>query len=353
MRKKFGAVILWMMIFVLIFTTGCGKNKPAVSEPDDVVVIETPENPSDVVDTGENLEGKVPSPISGIYVEKERIERRPFAVMFDNMVKARPQAGLDQAEVVYEFLAEGLITRYMGIFLINEPQTIGSVRSARPYFIDRALEYDALYVHVGGSEQAKSDIKALKMADIDALSRNSTIFWRKNHKQAPHNMYTSSQAIRKAASESKYNTEGVFESLKFHVHAAKPNGIETLKVSLPYSKNYTASFTYNQEEEIYYREINGKPHQDEISKQQLKAMNIIIQKAATKVIDSEGRLEIEMVGKGEGYYLTKGEMVEIAWEKKSRKAITRFFDKNGKEIQFNPGITWIQVVPKTMNPIFE
>ncbi|MTI53979.1 DUF3048 domain-containing protein [Geosporobacter ferrireducens] len=353
MRKRFGVGVLCITILVLIFAVGCSKNKPTGAEQDDIVVITDPADSNDVVDTREDLTGKVPSPISGIYVEQERIERRPFAVMFDNMVKARPQAGLDQAEIVYEFLAEGLITRYMGIFLINEPDTIGSVRSARPYFIDRALEYDALYVHVGGSEQAKSDIKALKMADIDALSRNSTIFWRKSHKQAPHNMYTSTQAIRKAASESKYNTEGVYERLKFHNSDVKPNGAEISKVGLPYSKNYTAAFIYNQEEGIYYREINGKSHQDEISKQQMTAKNIIVQKAATKVIDSEGRLEIEMVGKGEGFYLTQGEMLEITWEKKSRKAITRYYDKDGKEIQLNPGITWIQVVPKTMNPIFE
>ncbi len=353
MGKKFSIGTLCIIILVLVFTTGCSKNKPTVSEQDDVVVIENPVDSNDVVDTREDLAGKIPSPISGIYVEKERIERRPFAVVFDNMVKARPQAGLDQAEIVYEFLAEGLITRYMGIFLINEPDTIGSVRSARPYFIDRALEYDALYVHVGGSEQAKSDIKALKMADIDALSRNSTIFWRKNHKKAPHNMYTSTQAIRKAANESKYNQEGVYEKLKFHVSDVKPNGAAIVKVNIPYSKNYTATFIYHPEEGIYYREVNGNPHRDESSKQQLTAKNIIVQKSATKVIDSEGRLEVEMIGKGEGYYLTQGEMIELTWEKKSRKSITRYFDKDGKEIQLNPGITWIQVVPKNMNLIFE
>ncbi|MEW9122896.1 MAG: DUF3048 domain-containing protein [Thermotaleaceae bacterium] len=354
MRKKDYLKVLGILVCIFLLLSGCSKDKPVVSESDDVVVVvEDETDGEEVVDTREDLAGKVPSPISGLYVEPERIERRPIAVVFDNMVKARPQAGLDQAEIIYEFLAEGLITRYLGIFLINEPADIGSVRSARPYFIEKALEYDPLFVHVGGSEQAKSDIRALKMADIDALSRSSAIFWRKNHKVMPHNMYTNTTAIRKAAEDSKYSKEANYEKLKFYDKDVKNNGTPATKLDIPYSKNYTASFVYNEERAMYDRKVNDKNHVDEASKQQLAAKNIIIQKADTKVIDSEGRLEIELVGKGQGYYLTLGEIIEVTWEKKSKKSITRFFDKDGKEIQLNPGVTWIQVVSKSLTPITE
>ncbi len=97
----------------------------------------------------------IPSPLSGIYADEEKINRRVVAVMFDNHPKARWQAGLKDAEIVYEFPVEAPYTRYLGLFLINDPESIGPIRSSRPYFVTKVLEYDAVYVRVGGSEQAK------------------------------------------------------------------------------------------------------------------------------------------------------------------------------------------------------
>ncbi|MBB6217918.1 hypothetical protein HNQ80_004054 [Anaerosolibacter carboniphilus] len=350
-------VLTLIMSLILVFTvlSGCGKPAPASS---DVEIVESPdeENGSDEV-KGESEEQSnplgVPSPLSGIYTDKENISRRPIAVMLDNQSKARPQAGLDQAEIIYEALAEGGITRYMAIFLMNAPESIGPVRSARPYFIDKALEYDALYVHVGGSPQAFVDIKELKVADIDAMSRDGSIFWRKNHKKAPHNMYTSTNALRKAAQNSNYKAEGDFSSIHFNGEDADISGSLVSYVEIPYFKDYHPSFQYNEEDRKYYRSINGAPHLDEISKIHLHAKNIIIQKCDTEAIDSVGRLEMKVTGTGTGYFLTNGKMMEITWEKKSRKARTKYFDGNGKEIRLNPGVTWIELIPMKLESIFQ
>ncbi len=128
----------------------------------------------------------VQAPLSGLWVPEELTVKRPVAVMIDNHYKARPQSGLSEAEIVYEILAEGRITRYMAVFQLNEPEKLGPVRSARSYYIDKALEYDPLYVHVGGSPQAFDDVVRLQMADMDGLA--SGAFWRKQTQKKCHTM---------------------------------------------------------------------------------------------------------------------------------------------------------------------
>lgn len=354
-RNSFFCLLLVIFVGFALFS-GCVRPEPAVSEGEVIGSTEEKEEDSEIIQDEGSTEIKkegVPSPLSGIYTREENIQRRPMAVMLDNQSKARPQAGLDQAEIVYEMLAEGWITRYMAIFLIHEPETIGPVRSARPYFIDKALEYDALYVHVGGSPQAFADIKKLKVADIDAMSSGGSTFWRKSHKKAPHNMYTSANALRRAAQSSNYKKTGDFESLLFHEEDKSMGGSPASYVEIPYYKDYHPSFQYNAQEQKYYRFINGQPHLDEVSKAHLYAKNIIIQRCNTKIIDSVGRLEIEVTGKGTGYYLTNGEMVEITWEKESRRARTKYYDANGEEIRLNPGTTWIEVIPDNVEAVFE
>lgn len=351
-------MLLFLIAFTFSFLIGCDakKEEPVIIEQkteidindtDDVEIIDSEE-------TNEIQEVKkegLPSPISGIYTKEENINKRPFAVMLDNQIKARPQAGLDGAEIVYEILAEGNITRYMAIFLANEPNLIGPVRSARPYFLDKAMEFDALYVHDGGSPQALKDIRNLKIGDISAQSRGKDTFWRKNHKKRPHNEYTSADAIRKAAKQSRYKENVDFDKYIFNNEDQKIDGDSLTYVKIPYSKTYKPNFKYNDEDGLYYRCINEKPHLDEVSKVQLTAKNIIVQKAITKVIDSEGRKEISLVGKGRGFFITKGEIREITWEKKSRRAITRFFYEEGEEIRLNPGVTWIEVIPSNFELI--
>ncbi|MFT9497141.1 DUF3048 domain-containing protein [Anaerosolibacter sp.] len=342
------------IILVFILLAGCGKPAPAATE---VEILESPADESNSKDMEESESqaetSGVPSPISGIYTEPENISRRPIAVMLDNQSKARPQAGLDQAEIVYEALAEGGITRYMAIFLMNQPESIGPVRSARPYFIEKALEYDALYVHVGGSPQAFIDLKELKVADIDAMSRDGSIFWRKNHKKAPHNMYTSTNALRKAAQNSGYKAEGDFSSFAFNIEDTDINGSQVSSIEIPYFKDYHPSFQYNVEDKKYDRYINGKPHLDEISQIHLQAKNIIIQKCDTEIIDSVGRLEMTVTGTGTGYFITNGKMTEITWEKKARKGRTKYYDENGKEIRLNPGVTWVELIPMKLENVFQ
>ncbi|WIF94793.1 DUF3048 domain-containing protein [Caminicella sporogenes] len=352
------------LIMILLLFTGCSKSEPALKDDNSVEqsIIEEDNNKvvseNNIKDSIDNLdkkvndrEGKIKSPLTGLYIEKEQLNPRPIAVMIDNYYKARPQAGLSEADIIYEILAEGNITRYMAIIYSSKPSTIGPVRSARPYFISKALEYDPLYVHVGGSPQALKDVKALKMADIDALSCGKNTFWRKRHKPIPNNMYTSYEALIKEAHRRKYKANGNFKTLSFNEEDTDIEGQILKDIKFPYRKNYVSEFRYNDEEKLYYRYINNKPHRDEVTKIHLSAKNIIVQYTNTKVIDSKGRLDVNLIGKGKGFYITNGKIMKIIWKKGSRRDITRFYDLNENEIKLNPGITWYQIVPSNLKII--
>ena len=287
--------------------------------------------------------------LTGLMTDYDLSTRRPIAVMFDNFYTARPQAGLDKADIIYEILAEGLITRYMGIYYGDYPEHIGPVRSSRPYFVLKALEYDAYYVHVGGSMQALSDIKKYAVADIDGLT--SGAYWREKHKKAPHNVYTSAEALLKEAKRFGYKQDADFDFMDFNDTFTERTGDIATEITFVYKEptqtdkiGYHSSYKYNDEEKVYYRYTNGKPHLDEDSKVHLSCTNILVQYANTTVIDSEGRLKIDLIASGKGRYYTAGVYEEVTWEKASASAPTFFYDADGEKLVLNPGVTWIQVV---------
>ena len=346
MKKGF-----FLMIF-LLFLTSCSKVETRKVEEKILENTEELKKEEEIIEI--RKEG-IPSPISGIYASEVKVNRRPVAVMFDNHPNARWQSGLSQAEVVYEFLVEAPYTRYMGIYLIQEPNSIGPIRSSRPYFVSTLLEYDPIYVRVGGSAQAKKDILQLKIADIDGLSSSNAVLWKNKNvnKKAPHNTYTSMEAIRKTQIDRGYKLVGEYEGFKFHEEDEDLNGLNANKIVINYYKDNITSYTYNPEDKLYYRKKDGKDHIDELDKSPIVAKNIIIQDAKTKIIDKEGRLNIDLIGEGRGKYISNGKVIDVKWSKKSRNSKTYFFDEKGKEIVLNPGVTWIQVVRPDENIYIE
>ncbi len=375
MNRKY---LLQVLIVALAITTGCGsgvtETVAATPEvPSEPVVVEvedlefetvTAESAGNALE-GENaelpeqeeasaepeLELQARSPLTGMPVEESVLELRPTVVMLDNHYGARPQAGLSQADHIYEILAEGRITRYMAVFQSGSPSPVGPVRSARPYFIDRALEYDPYYVHVGGSMQAMTDIINLNMADIDGLSSGGSVFWRTRHKRIPHNMYSSIEAISKESQRKGYRQTGSFTGAKFNESLQSIGAEPALYLKAIYknptsrdSVGYYIEFKYNEETKRYERFVNGKPHVDENDGTPLCADNIIVQIAYHKVIDDEGRRRIDLIGQGKGYFITNGEKQEITWSKSDRYARTVYRNSAGDEISFNPGVTWFQIV---------
>lgn len=352
MKKRTALVTISLIMLIFVALTACTSKSSETDNSDLIIDNEDYQNEDEIEEGSEGssednndelvVPDGIPSPLSGIYSEEEKINRRPVAVMFDNDPKARWQAGLRQAEVVYEFLVEPPYTRYMGIFLINDPELIGPVRSARPYFVATLLEYDPLYVRVGGSEQAKADVKKYKVADIDGLY--SGAFWRntKTGKKAPNNMYISMEGIRKEQKRLKYNETGEYKGFTFNDIDYNIEGIEANEVLIKYYSNNTTKYEYDKENKVYKRYKDGKLHIDEIDNEVIVAKNIFILEAKTKIIDEAGRMEIQVIGQGKGYYITNGKCMNITWEKASVNDKIIFLDEQGNEIKLNRGVTWIQ-----------
>lgn len=337
MRRKSTYILV---LFILTISLAACKNEK-VEEP--VIIDEVIEPPTiEIVD--EPVLVGIPSPLSGLYAEEEKINRRVVAVMFDNHPSARWQAGLKDAEVIYEFQVEAPYTRYLGLFLINDPESIGPVRSARPYFVTKVLEFDAVYVRVGGSEQAKKDIINLKIPDIDSLSSESTVFWRNKNKKMPHNLYTSMEIIRSTQEKRKFRMTGETPAFKFNKNDLELDGFEAKDILIDYKGKNTTSYKYDEENKVYLRQKDGKDHIDESDNTQLTAKNIIVQVAKTKVLDNEGRLEIDLIGEGSGTYFSNGKGIQIKWVKKDRKGKTTYYTESGQELSLNIGNTWVQVI---------
>lgn len=292
--------------------------------------------------------GEVARKIDGVLVEKGRENFLPVTVMIENLASVRPQAGLQVANVVYEALAEGGITRFLAIYASgDELSEIGPVRSARPYFLTWAGEYKGIYVHAGGSPQSLAEIKDYAFSDLDQIFGNQNYFWRK--KEVPimeHGLFTSSQLLSFAIRDKKLSENGDFTAWKFKDEAVKserPSEEKTITIDFS-TFNYKVEYKYNAEKNLYLRYNGGVEHQDVLSKEQIHVKNVIIQYVKTSLADSS-RLAMETSGEGGVIVFLDGRMLNATWEKQDKDSRTRFQDEDGQEIELNRGNTWIEIVP--------
>ena len=357
-----------LLIFILITVTSCGSDgqnieekEPLEEEPKDEETgekieeedIKKPEEvdpKEEALRLIENLknEGFVQSSLNGTYLVEEDFELRPVTVMYDNHPYARWQAGIVKADIVYECEVEFPFTRYLAVFQDKKPEHIGPVRSARPYYLRYSLEYDSIYVHVGGSNDAKSKIEDYYMANVDGLYSGN--FWRYNDtgKSIPNNMYTDMENLRDAQKSYGYRMDGDFEGYKFN-DIVKPineklSSEDCSQINIIFNSHYEVDFSYDENEEIYNRYVNGEKQIDEYYEEDIKASNIILIKTSKRVLDDVGRLAITTVGEGKGTYITKGKLTDITWEKEKYNKKTYFYYENGEELILNPGQTWIELV---------
>lgn len=277
---------------------------------------------------------------------------RPFAVMINNISTARPlQSGLQDAYIIYEMIVEGGITRYMALFLDQDTERIGSIRSSRHYYLDYALENDAIYVHHGQSPQAQSDFGKLGIDRVQV--NNTTTGWRDNtlNVASEHTLFTSIEKLNNGVGNLRTTREkGLLLNYSVDsIDLAAINGSKKAdKVSIKYSSGTTSSYEYDSENKVYNRFVNGKDHTDYVTKKQYTFKNIITYQVANDTIvgDGKGRQELDNIGSGTGYYISEGYAVPITWEKTSRSAQTVYKLENGEKLKVNDGNTFIQIQPK-------
>lgn len=296
-----------------------------------------------------NSEEEFRHPLTGLPAwEKENLPQ-VYAVMIDHSADAWPPAGIDQAFLVIEAPVEADIPRLEAFFYEGQAvEKIGPVRSARPYFVDWANELDALYVHVGGSNQALELIGNNGTFDLNQFW-NGNSFWRDNGTRfAPHNVYTSTEllgeALNKAREEQRspdlvYGIWEYEESLKDLESLEKADPI----ISFTSGTTYQVKWVYNPEIQQYQRWQGGRIFNTEEGAE-IRANNIAVVITDIEVIDGVGRKEVRTTGRGDAYIFRDGYVIEGKWVKPSVTQRMRFITLDGHAIEFDPGTTWLEVI---------
>lgn len=293
--------------------------------------------------------GQLQSPLTGRWVKEEIAMQRPIAIMINNIKQAQPQSGIAKADIVYECLVEGGITRLMAIIQNYKGiEKLGSVRSARHYYVQIAEEYDAIFAHYGQTKYAVAEIEKRGVDTLSGLSSiGDQIYYRDSSRVAPHNAYINGEGIEKGIELHSYETKRSSQKQKFQFYKTTTTlkGEQASKVVLGYS-NYTSPyFVYDEKRGVYDRFQYGEPQIDDLTGKQLAYQNVIVQFVDERDIDKNGYQTMDLTSSGTGYYMTKGSYIPITWEKKSDNGITKYYNEKGLEIRLNTGKTWISVFP--------
>lgn len=295
----------------------------------------------------------IESQLDGTLVSPEIATRHPVAVMIENHPQARPQSGLADANIVYEALAEGGISRFMAIFGTKYPTQAGPVRSARTYYVDWAEEYDAYYTHFGGAADALAKIRNEGVKDLDGMKIGKPLFWRKYYpgvSGSEHTAFTSpEQLYNYSINTKKWTTANSFTIYKFKddAPAAERPATGTLSVDISGNATYASKYTYDPTTNSYLRFMAGVVHKDRITGAQINPKNIVIQYANEIYKAGKKDHDMQTIGSGRAKYFLDGKMVEGTWEKAASKSRTVFKDAAGAPVTFNRGQTWIAVVKPT------
>jgi hypothetical protein len=351
MKKYAIYVLLFITVIVLI---GC-KKKSGEGDTDNLDTLPTaaPTKAVEVTPTPvvENHDGEMKSYLSGQWVAKEIGTKRPWAIQFNNFKAVSNQSGISQADIVYECIVEGGITRLLGIGENYTGDRFGSVRSSRHYFVSIADEYDAIYVHYGKTKYATSKMNELGIDHMDGTTIGATVFYRDDSIKAPNNAFTSVEGIQAGIKKMGFETE-YKEGYKPHYTFYEKDtdltgGVNAKKLTLEFSGYTSPYFTYNSTDKVYQRFQFGKEHIDSVTGKQLTFKNIIIQFVKEWNIDKNGyqTMDIENAS-GTGYYITNGKAVPITWKKKESDRWMRYYDEKGNELTINPGKTYITLFPK-------
>jgi len=239
----------------------------------------------------------------------------------------------------------------MALFKDTKIEKIGSVRSARHYFIDYAMENDAIFVHFGESPQAKNDIKKYSINDIDGIAEDGTTFWRVRNKSAPHNAVTNMERLLQSAKNKNYRLTSSEESVLNYTtkEVDLKDGQEANTVVIPHSTLQTVKYEYNKEKQVYERYARNQKQVDEETKEVITTKNIIITFNDNYTLtdaENKGRQGLRNIGTFDGYYITNGKAIKIKCIKTSRESQTIYKDLEGNEIEINDGNTFINICPK-------
>lgn len=293
--------------------------------------------------TKKNGETVYTYPFTGLETTEEPTGRA-VAVMVNNQKEARPQSGLHEADIVFELLAEGNMTRFLALYQSSLPERVGPVRSAREYYFNLANSYDALYVYHGAADFIDSMIRdeGIDFLNGAQYDNDQELFVREAFRVAPHNSYVLFDEVYNRAESKKYKIDLRHDLLPFIEEDDEVTGIDAPHAKIEYFANsLIVEYDYDETKEKYTRTSDGEQTVDLETETPIELDNIFIIEADHEVIDNEGRRAIDLQSGGFGYLLQKGKAQKVQWENDNGYLVAK---KDDEVVPFVPGKTWINVI---------
>lgn len=318
-------------------------------------------------------------PLNGAKYSKDQEKwwesHRPLGVMIENSTDARPQSGISFADVVYEAVAEGGITRFLSVYYCQDAGFVGPVRSARTYFLDYISEYGSypLYAHVGGAN-TPGKANALGQIidygwsvynDLNQFSIGFPTFKRDESRlgravATEHTMYSTTRGLWEVAKDRDLTDKDAdgnswdetFVKYTFKNDAGESSRGKSQTVDVDFwtsQPNFSVEWVYDPSTNSYLRNNGGEKHLDNNTKKQLSAKNVVVlYMSEGRANDGyEGNLHMlyGTIGAGDAVIFQDGKQIKGEWSKEDRESRTMLTDSSGKEISLNRGLIWFQIVP--------
>lgn len=347
MKKRW--YLLALSLILVMAVGGCKKEEKKEKEPKELVIQTKEEEPKDKGPV--NLLSGLPG------LSEEAVGKRPVAVMVNNVEHAMPQYGIEEADIIFEIPVEGDLTRFMALYGdYTKIPKVCAIRSCRSYFPTFSEGYDAFYVNWGVDETIRDYLNSLHLDQFDGMTFGNGLFGRDQDRlnsgyASEHTAYFDGTKFQEIV-DKDYRTDLDEEHNKpaFTFAEGKevvePEGNACTAIDINFGAQ-TSAFTYDAENKVYKKEMNGHPQIDANTDKQLEFTNVFIIETSISVRDETGHKDIECMG-GDGstaYYISGGAMQQVHWKKDGGNARSRliFFDDSGKEITVNPGKTYIGV----------
>lgn len=330
--------MLLLLLAAVLIVSGCSKQKEETEKEPSVKQTEQAQ-PADSKPAGKY-------PLTGIAAANEETDNRAVAVMINNHPEARPQTGLSSADIVYELLAEGDITRFLAVYQSEMPEEAGPVRSARDYYIELAKGLNCVYICHGNSPDAKTLLDEGYIDALNGLKYDGTLFKRSSDRKAPHNSYITFANIQKGAEQNSIDMTGAPAPMHFlsDEELENPAGEPADEAQVKYGSDpFNSVYTFDPDSGKYSRSAGGEQTVEKEGQTPIELDNILVIEAQHKVTDDKGRRTIDLVSGGKGLLLQKGKVLTVEW-KNEDGVIVPF--KDGKEAGLVPGKTWVSVIPQ-------
>lgn len=306
----------------------------------------------------------IESPINGkLFTRSEWnnfSDKHPIGVIIENHTAARNQSGFNSADVVYESLVEGGITRLLAIFWSNEVESIGPIRSARQYYIEWLMPYDPYFMFIGYAEGDPNNYDrrvdaATSLFEYDIMNLNTSgSFWRITGKAAPHNAYSSTATLYDVGERLGYEEDepDEIESLLFKNDAPLEERGESTIATIRFFERlnngglFDVTWEYDRDSNTYLRSNNDTPYLDVNTGEQVYSKNVVIMRnTMISTYDFKAHIIIETIGEGDATLLRDGQVINCTWKKEDLYSRIYLYDPEGEEIELNRGVIWYESVP--------